>query len=203
MLLRSKNYLLILFLFALLPFLRLAPPSAFNIDQKKWDIFEHFPIQIKDWKGTDEALEDKIYEILETKNVLSRVYQNQEGERIHLLLVGSQQDRRVAHPPEVCFTGSHYQISKTTPGELYWQGKKVPFKEFVAQKEDKSLADQNVLYLYQVGNQWTGNYYEQQLKFAWQRLSGQKSNVLLIRLSSPNSKSFPEFLKLVLNQVSS
>jgi hypothetical protein len=65
--------------------------------------------------GKDVPVDEKTYEILETRNVLSRIYENPKGEQIHLLLVGSRKDRRVAHPPEVCYLSYNFIIVDDEP----------------------------------------------------------------------------------------
>jgi len=78
----------------------LAMPSAITIQAEKSAFFKEFPLHIASWSGVDIPPDERTLEILETRNVLSREYWQSDGEKIHLLLVSSQRDRRVAHPPE-------------------------------------------------------------------------------------------------------
>ena len=196
---QPKVFLVILITLGVLAFFPIAMPTSFHIDETRNPFFEKFPLTLQDWKGEESPVDQRTYEILETKNVLSRSYQNSKGERVHLLLVSSKKDRRVAHPPEVCFTGSNYVITDEKDRTGDWQGQTIPAREFIAKNERDPRDVQSVLYFYKVGKTYTSNYYKQQLSFAMDRVANRSSDVLLIRLSSHDSKTFPEFLKVLMS----
>jgi len=175
----------VLLVMALFP---LAKPSSFKMDEAVSPLFKTFPNEIGGWSGQDESLEEKVYEILETRNVLSRLYKNAGGESIHLLLVSSQKDRRVAHPPEVCYTASNYEIIDESTYSFEGNGQEIPVKRFAARNEKNPADRQEVIYLYKVGEKLTTNYYAQQLQFAWDRIANKDSKVLLIRLAGSNKE---------------
>lgn len=179
----------------------LALPSSSTIDQGLDPRFNAIPYQIGDWHGQDVEIDQLTYDILETKNILSRVYQNSAKEQIHLMLVGSDKDRRVAHPPEVCYTSSHYQILNSQDKTLNVGAQQIPAKRFVAQDEHNTAHQEKVLYLYKVGDRFTANYYAQQLQFAWDRLARKETQVLLIRLSATGTEPFEEFLTQILSHL--
>ena len=194
----NKGLLPLFLALGVLAFFPLAMPTSFSVDQAIDPRFKTIPFQIKDWVGKDEPVDTMTYEILETKNVLSRLYQNPKRGMIHLLLVGSSKDRRVAHPPEVCYTSSHYTIIESKNDVIDIPGMKLPVKRFVAQDERNPQSKQQVLYLYKVGKRFTTNYYAQQLQFAWDSLTKQETQVLLIRLSGSTDEPFQEFLAQIL-----
>ncbi|MBI4430113.1 MAG: exosortase-associated EpsI family protein [Candidatus Omnitrophica bacterium] len=88
----------------------LSMPASFRMDETRDPLFEKIPVTLGEWIGKDSELDKRTYEILETRNVLSRLYETPGGKKVHLLLVGSHKDRRVAHPPEVCYVSSHFSI---------------------------------------------------------------------------------------------
>lgn len=188
-----KIFWVVMLTLGALAFFRLAMPASFRIDETRNPFFEKFPLTLGDWKGEESEVDQRTYEILETRNVLSRSYQNSKGERVHLLLVSSQKDRRVAHPPEVCFTGANFVITDEKDRTLGWRGQKIPAREFVAKNERDAQEVQTVLYFYKVGKTYTSNYYKQQLSFAMDRAANRSSDVFLIRLSGASDRSFPEF----------
>ena len=198
---QNKSFLVLFAMISGLAFFPLAMPASFHIDEAKLEIFETFPYQLGDWMGKDYEIEERTYEILETRNVLSRVYQNPAGERVHLLLVGSRKDRRVAHPPEVCYLGSNYSITDETGETLNLKGQSIPVREFVAKHERTPNQKENVLYLYKVGDEFTENYYSQQIRFAVDRIKKRESEVLLIRLSGSNKELFSGFLAEVISKL--
>ena len=198
----EKGYLVVLALLSGLAFFPLALPTSFSIDSGLDPRFKTIPYQIGNWTGQDEVLDERTYEILETRNILARNYENGHMERVELLLVGSNKDRRVAHPPEVCYTSSHYEVVDSKQDSFTILGNKIPVTKFIAKDQRNLKHREYVVYVYKVGKRFTTNYYGQQLKFAWDRLTRQEPEVLLIRLSATADKSFQEFLAQILPHLS-
>ncbi len=200
----DKPFLITLAVFAGLSFFPLAQPTFSRIDEAKDVRFETIPYQIGSWTGKDEVLDEQTYEILETRNILSRLYQNPNNKgTVYLLLVSSSKDRRVAHPPEVCFTSSHYDLTSSKDAVFEIGGEKIPVKEFVAEDQNNPTHKEHVLYVYQVGDRFTSNYYAQQLQFTMDSLAKKDSRVLLIRLSASSEDSFQQFLSEILPHIKS
>lgn len=180
---------------AVLIFFRIPMPFVFHIDEEIDPFFLEFPMQIGRWTGELTEVDQKTYEILETRNILSRTYKDPSGNAIHLLLVSSNKDRRVAHPPEVCYLGSNYIIVNEKESKFDFPNSSVPVKEFIAKSETRPDAVQHVLYVYKIGDRYTTNYYSQQLKFALDHISHAESKIFLIRLSAANADYFEGFLQ--------
>lgn len=197
----DRRYLIVLAVLGVLSLVPLTPPSSSSIDVRLDPRFEQVPFAIGDWIGKDIPVDELTYQILETTNVLSRLYENKKGERVHLLLVSSAKDRRVAHPPEVCYISSHYDVVNSKETLLQVSGNQVPVKLFVAQDQKDPAHKEQVLYLYQVGKRFTTNYYAQQLQFALDRMARRESRVLLIRLSGSRNQPFQEFLSEILTHL--
>lgn len=201
MLKTNKIYYLLIAAFVGLAFFRIDMPTSFKIDDYKNPLFESFPYELGKWKGEDFEVDEKTYEILETRNVLSRRYDAPNGDQVALLLVSSNKDRRVAHPPEVCYLGSNFTISNERENTLDVNNQEIPVKEFLAIQENRKNHKEHVLYLYKVGETFTRNYYAQQLKFALDSMQKKDTEILLIRLSGNNPDVFDEFLAEVLDRV--
>lgn len=190
-----KSYAAVLLFLGVLAFFRLTPPSMSSIHAPMSPFLKSFPQQIGNWAGKELVPDERTLEILETRNVLSREYTEPSGARINLLLVSSDKDRRVAHPPEVCYLGSNFNIVEdqetlltgTPAGDL-------KVKEFHAFYERNPDQQEEVLYLYKVGNRFTTNYYAQQLQFAFDRFSRKETQVMLIRLSGSTREDVRRFL---------
>ena len=197
----DKTYLSALCFCVALSFFPIALPQSFQVELVKSSLFDSFPMQLGEWQGEDSPVDERTYEILETRNVLSRNYLNEKGEGVHLLLVGSHRDRRVAHPPEVCYLGSNYIILNEAQSEIQIKDVSVPVKTFTARHERKRGAQAEVLYLYKVGDRFTTSYYSQQIQFTLDRMARKDSDILLIRLESPHPELFPEFLEKVLSNL--
>lgn len=178
----------------LLCFFRLSLPSSLTVKDELSPFFQTFPMKIGNWEGEVIAPDERDLEILETRNVLSRNYKNDRGDLLHLFLVSSKKDRRVAHPPEVCYISSNFNVMnarETRIGE-------VPVKTFTAVQERNADDRQEVLYLYKIGTRYTTNYYAQQLQFALDSLSNESSEVLMIRLAGRDKSVLETFLKELL-----
>ena len=197
------QYLLVLGLLGLLAFYRLAMPSSFSVNQTLSEAFKKFPTALGEWQGQENPVDEKTYEILETRNVMSRLYKNSEGEIVHLFLVGSQKDRRVAHPPEVCYYGSNYLVLNGKDRALDLESQHFTAREFFAQSEKNDRDKQYVLYFYKIGDRFTNNYYAQQLQFAMDNLTKKSTQIVLIRLASSSEKSLNDFLKIVFPEIQS
>lgn len=184
-----------LLLLAGLSVFRLQPPSALTIQAEKSAYLTEFPLSIGGWQGSELPPDELAEQILETKNILNREYVNTDGGKVTLLMVVSKRDRRVAHPPEVCYTASNYNIMDRKEAELPAGGESYPVNLFRAVHERHPDYSQDVLYLYKVGNRYTTNYYAQQLQFAFDRLTRKESEVILIRISSSDAGAVQAFFK--------
>lgn len=137
----------------------------------------NIPIEIGKWKGEDVPLEEKVYAILETKNVIVRKYTEPDGTQVVLYIACSDINRRVSHPPEVCYTGGGDMILDKEIVDM------ADFKvnSFVSSKDNiKSL----VYYWYKAGDRFTTNYVSQQVNAVLNQLKGNKSTIALVRVST-------------------
>lgn len=198
---KRRPYLLLLTLLAGLAFFPLAAPFSSSMDSSQ-SIIQTIPKEIGSWKGQDIPLDERTYAILETRNVLSRRYKNPRGESIHLLIISSHKDRRVAHPPEVCYLTSNFVIVDERLENFPFRGTTIDVKRFAAQDKKNPSREEKVLYVYKVGKQYTSNYFAQQLLFTWDRATRRESQILLIRLSGLEDTAFREFLPQVLAYLS-
>lgn len=194
----QKSFWIASFILGLLILFPLALPNSFKVDEKPSPWLAKVPLTLENWQGEDVLLDEHTYEILETRNVVSRLYKNDAGEQIHLLIVGSHKDRRVAHPPEVCYLGSNFSILNKTEDILTFEGNEIPLKEFTAQNKKLAAQREEVAYFYKIGSRFTADYFTQQLQFAWDRLTRSDSQVLLVRLAGKQESSFKDFFKVLL-----
>ena len=141
----------------------------------------NFPHTIDVWQGEDFAITEKEYDILETRNLISRDYVNgNTGEKIHLFIIYSETNRSVFHPPEVCFIGSGITIADKKDERI--DTKKLDFlanKLYLEKNDCKEIS----LYCYKVGDFYTGSYYLQQVYFAINQLLGLRRGGATIRTS--------------------
>lgn len=144
-----------------------------------------FPTTVGEWTSEELPLSATEKAILETDNAFVRRYTNSTGDEVMLFIVYSQNNRKVSHPPEICYTGAGAAILnnahdsfevQTDDGLLEIAGNRLTV-EF-------GRYDQTVFYWFKVGDTFTGNYWEQQGLIALKSFLGKPSSSAMIRLSA-------------------
>ena len=151
-------------------------PTRFDISSKVK--VADFPKVMGDWIGTDMPLSKRDYEILETNNLFVRDYKNKKGESVYLYVVYSEDNRKVSHPPEVCYMGSGVTIVDKSPIQL------TNSIQAVKLVVEKANSRQIVVYWFKAGSFNTDKYLTQQLKIVIDRMLGKRTSGALIRVST-------------------
>lgn len=141
-----------------------------------------FPKEIDTWKSVDLPISELDYAILETRNVFVRRYTNTQGKEVYLFIVYSQNNRKVSHPPEVCYTGSGVSILEHSLDSIVVPDSNVVLsvnKLLLEKYKDKQVA----FYWFKVGNAFTGSYWKQQILIAFKTLFGKPASSALLRVS--------------------
>ena len=133
---------------------------------------ESIPLKAGEWKGEDISISERIYQLLETKDVLTRKYINSRGRKVVLAIVYSGVNRGAFHPPEICYLGggrellnkSVEKIEITEPGKNPYTIK--VNRLLMGENGNKEIA----WYWFTAGNRATANYYRQQCYFIWDGL---------------------------------
>jgi len=81
-------------------------------DAPKVRYAELLPMNLQDWTAHDLPVDDETKAILETDDVLMREYTKPGEPPIFLSVVFAEENRKVAHPPEVCLTGSGFEVKE-------------------------------------------------------------------------------------------
>ena len=140
------------------------------------------PLQIGEWKGTELEVDELVYKILETRNLVVREYESTSGEKVYLYIVYSQENRKVSHPPEVCFVGGGSTVAEKVTMPLHISTEKnINVNQLtIEQRNLKNL----VIYWYKAGSQHTASYLKQQLNIALDMLRLKRTSSALIRVST-------------------
>ncbi|MCX7926569.1 MAG: EpsI family protein [Candidatus Omnitrophica bacterium] len=164
------------------------PTTVDNVNLKD------FPLSIGDWQGKDLPLKERVYELLETRNLIMRDYVNSQGKIINLYIIYSQDNRKVSHPPEICLQSEGAVVVQKSEIAV---SKNIKATKMILEKEGSR---QVVLFWYKVGSAYTPSYIRQQIKVSFGRLLGKKVSSALIRLVIPIEASLSEkqtFEKLI------
>lgn len=182
----GKSYLFIIFLF--IASTAISWQLYFKIYSQKDTVSIHaFPQMIADWSAEEIPISQQDKAILETDNVFVRRYTNPQGEEVYLFIVYSQNNRKVSHPPEVCYTGSGATIINNVHDSFSTDSSLEDIKVnrvTVEQGRERQI----FFYWFKVGDAFTSNYWKQQGLIALKSFLGQPSSSALIRISIPVRK---------------
>lgn len=139
-----------------------------------------FPMTVGEWKGTELSITEKEYDILETRNLISREYTNRAGGKLYLLIIYSETNRSVFHPPEVCMIGSGLCITDKQVDNF-----DVGNKTFTTNKlfAEKGKFREVILNSYKAGNIYTSNFYLQQSRLALSQIFSRSVPGATLRVS--------------------
>ncbi|HOE97500.1 MAG TPA: EpsI family protein [Candidatus Sumerlaeota bacterium] len=144
------------------------------------DTAEHLPMETGDWYGQRVPVEEYVKQILETDDVIQRNYINPllSPVPVQLAVVFSPDNRRVAHPPEVCYRAAGWEAMDKRVIEP------AGLPPMMRVKMSYGGRDDLILYCYKAGDELTPNYYNQQLKTVYNQLRMQPTVSALIRFST-------------------
>lgn len=143
------------------------------------------PSKLGEWKGEDIPIPERVYEILETKDVLMREYTNPNGERVVLMIVYSALNREAFHPPEICYLGGGRELlnKNLEMVEAGCPGKNSAIRANRLLMKDR-FGKEIAWYWFTAGGKVTDNYYLQQCYFIWNELRRNPIGGSLIRVSA-------------------
>ena len=178
----NAGFWLILVIFCFVGFISWKVYFKNYLKNETWSIHS-FPATVGDWASEEIRVSDDDKALLETDNVFVRRYTNPAGEEVFLFVVYSQDNRKVSHPPEICYTGAGATILNKTsdsfPASV--KGGKINVKRLMVEKGD---VRQVFVYWFKVGGGFTANYWKQQALIAWNSILGRPASSALIRISS-------------------
>lgn len=154
-----------------------------NLQKDTVDIAQ-FPTTIGSWTSVDLEISADEFAILETTNAFARKYTNSvDNAEVYLYIVYSQFNRKVAHPPEICYTGSGLTILENKADPI-----KVSFKDLTIKANRLKLTKPGfthmAFYWFKVGDKFIGNYWQQQMLIVLNTLLGRQVSSALVRVSA-------------------
>ena len=159
------------------------------------------PLALDDWQGADLHVDDHVYDVLGTRDVLTREYRNPEGRRVGLTVVLARQTRRRTHPPEQCFVGDGYTLTATSQRETPLTADQAPLRvqELVFTRGDSRIV---TWYFFKSGNKLSTSYWRHQIGVAFSKLAYPDSADVLVRVDSyiPEGESGIEQGRAALDQ---
>ncbi len=165
--------------------------SMFAQDHEETDAVNvhSFPTTIGAWQSEEIPISESDYAILETRNAFVRVYRNPQGEEVMLYIIYSQTNRRVAHPPEICYSGGGATIISKFPEKITDAPRPVTANRLLI---DYPSYQQVMYYWFKIGTTFTPSYWMSQGLIAYKNLTRQPSSSALIRLTSTVAGDNPD-----------
>ncbi len=137
-----------------------------------------FPKAFGEWTSNEVQFTERDYKILETRNLFMRDYKDKKGDVINLYVVYSQDNRKVAHPPELCLMGGGMDITNKAPFQL---AENIKATRLTLERGDLR---QLVVYWFKSGQLNTSDYVKQQFKVALGMTFGKSTSGALIRITA-------------------
>ncbi len=149
-----------------------------------------FPKAFGDWSSREIQIDEEEYELLETRNAFSREYFDSHGHQVLLFIIYSQSNRKVFHPPEICYTGGGATIINNELVKFETEkGKTIPVNRFLI---ELAHTQQAMYYWFKVGRSYTSNYWYQQILVSIQTFLGRHQGGAMIRITVPYNAEMPE-----------
>jgi EpsI family protein len=130
-------------------------------------------------RAYDEEVSQRVKEVLETSQILLATYDSPRGYPVSLSIVHAGKTRRSLHFPEVCITGAGFEVREQYTDNV---GFMFTAKHLVVYKGKQQEA---VLYWFKTGDQFTGSFYVNSLKWAKEQLMFGVPTSTMVRVSTP------------------
>ena len=148
-----------------------------------------FPKEIAGWTSEELPITEDEYAILETRNVFARKYKGPKGQEIYFFTIYSQYNRKVSHPPEVCYTGSGVKVASNVVETVdVASDRTIDMHKLLLEHK---LYRQIAYYWFKIGESYTPSYWKQQITITVNNLIGKPKGSALIRVSA-GIRSTPE-----------
>jgi EpsI family protein len=141
----------------------------------------NIPLVAGEWYGVEEPISEETKRILETDDVITRSYSvlGENEPPVQMAVVYSPDNRRVAHPPEVCYKGAGWECSE----KVIVEHEGIPPLVRLKLASNRSSQDV-VLYCYKAGDDMTANYYRQQFNIITNQILMKATSSALLRFST-------------------
>ena len=159
--------------------------DIYNKSKKGIEAISTIPIEIQKWYGKDMPVEDNIYEILETKSIIHRMYYSEESQNVFLSLVYYPETKVDFHSPTGCLAGKGQILTKTIKKILLSfnnNQKEISINQLITGEVNNQTL---VYYFYKSGAYLGDNYIKLRFNLALNKFSKNTKSGSLIRISTP------------------
>ena len=177
---KKINYWIVVVIFALASFFIVKIEMAQG-GVSYTERLDKFPLKIGNWQGQNIKIEDRVLDILGTKDVIIRRYKDKSGDSVILTVVYSNNNRDSFHPPEYCYIGGGGKLISKAKERIPLGGG----RSFIANKLIMQYSEATIKawYWYSAGGTFMDNYYLQQAYFILKAFKGSGLDGALIKVS--------------------
>jgi len=138
------------------------------------------------WVGIDDPIEERILQILKTRDCLNREYKRAGLPfPVYLTIIYSEHNRKGVHPPKVCLQGAGHLALKETPVTLAGLGPGGGDLSALEMITERGSVRTYHLYFYKCGRVCTSSFVTQQFWVWINGLRNRDASAALIRFSAP------------------
>jgi EpsI family protein len=156
-------------------------------DIKPNKAFSTFPRHIGEWIGTEESLDEGIYDILGVDDSFICRYNTSDGRQVQLYVgfYQSQREGDLIHSPKHCMPGAGWNIIKTSIEELATPSTNPGKVKVIKLILEKFSERQIVLYWFQSRGRLIASEYLQKIYLVIDSITKHRTDGSFIRLISP------------------
>jgi EpsI family protein len=155
--------------------------------------FSEFPVQVGEWSGTRQSMDQKFMDELDLSDYAIMDYRNMSGKNVNFYVAyyESQRKGESIHSPETCLPGSGWIFNQAGVVNVFVAGTKKGFmsvnRAFIQKGAYKELA----YYWFPQRGRVLTNAYQLKLFAFWDALTRQRTDGALVRLITPVYENEP------------
>ena len=149
--------------------------------------FSLFPLEVGEWTGTREIMEQKFIDTLDLSDYVIVNYANPDGKQVNFYVAyyESQRKGESIHTPETCLPGSGWLFRKAGAVSVPMPGRHPGVMRVNRALMQKGTVKQLVYYWFPQRGRILTNAYELKLYGFWDALTKQRTDGALVRLITP------------------
>ncbi|MBL0702240.1 MAG: EpsI family protein [Desulfosarcina sp.] len=195
----KNRYIIIIILIALSAFtVKWLTCSAYQNTEAGIQAIKGIPLDFGSWQGKDVPLEDRIYELLETKFIIHRIYHADNGNEVFLSIVHHPETKVNFHGPEQCLGAQGIALEQSLNRISFISGNKtveINLNRLIQKRYGKESL---YFYFFKAGDFMGPNYIKLRLNLAMNKFTNSSKSGSLIRISTPVSDDNTQKAGLVL-----
>lgn len=140
------------------------------------------PVRLGAWEGQDLEVDDRTKALLGTDQVVLREYRDPDGMAVWMAVVYAAENRSAFHPPELCYTGSNFELLERRRVAVTTTEEEAPAvnRLLLTNGQQRLVA----YYWFTAGDRLFTDYHHQQVRLIWDQMRHQPSNGTLVRVST-------------------